>query len=159
MLKPWSVHVRSEEDKVTPGQVFLPAVRFSAVRIIPSMTDIHTHLKNVLMKGRSGGNLGTFKLSNVLLGYRGAMERNTFSYILLSVKFNFFWASAYRRLYILVMPRRNHICASSVFTGSFLRRKPVFYEPSALYCNINQNKILQQKEVTYLETDNSGTLP
>jgi hypothetical protein len=71
------------------------------------------------MKDRSGGNLGTFKLSNVLLGYRGAMERNIFSYILSSVKFNFFWASAYSRLYILVMPRRNHICASSVFISPF----------------------------------------
>jgi hypothetical protein len=73
-----SVRVRSEEDKVTLAQVFLPAVEFLSVRIIPPMADIHIHLKNVLMKDRSGGNLGTFKLSNVLVGYRGPMERNYF---------------------------------------------------------------------------------
>ena len=115
----WPVHVRFQEDKITLGQVFLPAVRFSAVRIIPTMTDIQTHLKNVLMRDRSGGNIGTFKLSNFLSGYRRAMERNIFSYNLSSVKFNFFWASGHRRLYILAMPRRNHICASSIFIPTF----------------------------------------
>jgi hypothetical protein len=75
-----SVHVRFEEGKLSVGQVFLLAVTFPAVSIIPPMIHSRTHPNNRLVRDRSGRSQRTIKQSSVLLRYREALQRNEFSF-------------------------------------------------------------------------------
>ena len=58
-------------DKVALGQVFLPALLFTPVSIIPPMLRTHPHLHVDVARRKSGRSLGTLLKSNAVRAVGG----------------------------------------------------------------------------------------
>jgi hypothetical protein len=70
---PASVHVRLVVDTVALGRVFLPALRFSPLSIIPPMFRPHPPLKTTLARWTNGRSLGTLN-KMCCFGHRGGTK-------------------------------------------------------------------------------------
>ena len=78
---PGPVYVRYVMDKGARGQVFLRALQFSPVTVIPQMLHSHLHLHTALTRMANGWSLGTLK-KFFFVGIREALDREVLSLVL-----------------------------------------------------------------------------